>query len=132
MTDSQVMLADLPAARESGAALPDRASALFNAMLTEHFVLQSVRGVTVSESSSRAALYMTTLSGALVAYGFLADTNVEPAYLGVVLPIVFLLGVFTWERLVQTRVRRHHRCRQHPADPRLLRHAVAGRGVARR
>lgn len=45
---------------------------------------------------------MFTLSSALVAYGFLADTDVAAAYLGVVLPIVFVLGVFTWERLVQT------------------------------
>jgi hypothetical protein len=90
----------LPSARESVAALPDRATAFFNALLTEQFVLQSVRGTTVSESSSRAALYMTTLSGALVAYGFLAETTVAPAYLAVVLPIVFLLGAFTWERLV--------------------------------
>jgi hypothetical protein len=71
-------------------------------LLTEQFVLQSVRGVTVSESSSRASLYMTTLSSALIAYGFLADTDVAGAYLAVVLPIVFLLGTFTWERLVQT------------------------------
>jgi len=71
-------------------------------LLTEQFVQQSVRGVTVSESSSRASLYMFTLSSALIAYGFLADTDVAAAYLGVVLPIVFLLGTFTWERLVQT------------------------------
>jgi len=64
--------------------------------------MQSVRGVTVSESSSRASLYMTILSSALIAYGFLAETDVAPAYLGVVLPIVFLLGIFTWERLVRT------------------------------
>jgi hypothetical protein len=60
-----------------------------------------VRGVTVSESSSRASLYMTILSSALIAYGFLADTDVAPAFLGVV-PIVFLLGIFTWQRLVRT------------------------------
>jgi hypothetical protein len=93
---------DLPTARESASALPDRSSAFFNALLTEQFVQQSVRGVTVSESSSRASLYMFTLSSALIAYGFLADTDVAAAYLGVVLPIVFLLGIFTWERLVQT------------------------------
>jgi hypothetical protein len=45
-------------------------------LLTEQFVQQSVRGVTVSESSSRASLYMFTLSSALIAYGFLADTHV--------------------------------------------------------
>lgn len=93
---------DPPPARESASALPDRSSAFFNALLTEQFVQQSVRGVTVSESSSRASLYMFTLSSALIAYGFLADTDVAAAYLGVVLPIVFLLGTFTWERLVQT------------------------------
>ena len=92
----------LPPARESASALPDRSSAFFSALLTEQFVQQSVRGVTVSESSSRASLYMFTLSSALIAYGFLADTDVAAAYLGVVLPIVFLLGTFTWERLVQT------------------------------
>ena len=93
---------DLPIAQESASALPDRSSAFFSALLTEQFVLQSVRGVTVSEASSRASLYMLTLSSALVAYGFLADTHVAAAYLGVVLPIVFVLGIFTWERLVQT------------------------------
>jgi hypothetical protein len=89
---------DLPPAQESARALPDRSSAFFSALLTEQFVLQSVRGVTVSEASSRASLYMLTLSSALVAYGFLADTHVAAAYLGVVLPIVFVLGTFTWER----------------------------------
>jgi hypothetical protein len=93
---------DLPPARESASALPDRSSAFLNALLTEQFVMQSVRGVTVSESSSRASLYMTILSSALIAYGFLAETDVAPTYLGVVLPIVFLLGIFTWERLVRT------------------------------
>ena len=74
---------DLPPARESASALPDRSSAFFNALLTEQFVQQSVRGVTVSESSSRASLYMFTLSSALIAYGFLADTDVAAAYLRV-------------------------------------------------
>jgi hypothetical protein len=44
---------DLPPAAESASALPDRSSAFLNALLTEQFVTQSVRGVTVSESSSR-------------------------------------------------------------------------------
>ena len=102
MDDQRFLKENLPPARESASALPDRSSAFFSALLTEQFVQQSVRGVTVSESSSRASLYMFTLSSALIAYGFLADTDVAAAYLGVVLPIVFLLGIFTWERLVQT------------------------------
>jgi hypothetical protein len=88
---------DLPTAQESASALPDRSSAFFSALLTEQFVLQSVRGVTVSESSSRASFYMFTLSSALVAYGFLADTDVAAAYLGVVLPIAFVLGTFSFQ-----------------------------------
>ena len=93
-----------PAPRRRGpqARCPTAAQRFFSALLTEQFVQQSVRGVTVSESSSRASLYMFTLSSALIAYGFLADTDVAAAYLGVVFPIVFLLGIFTWERLVQT------------------------------
>jgi len=102
MDDQRFLKDDLPPARESASALSDRSSAFFSALLTEQFVQQSVRGVTVSESSSRASLYMFTLSSALIAYGFLADTDVAAAYLGVVFPIVFLLGIFTWERLVQT------------------------------
>jgi hypothetical protein len=40
---------------------------------------------------------MFILSSALVAYGFLADTDVAAAYLGVVLPIVFVLGTFSFQ-----------------------------------
>jgi hypothetical protein len=50
-------------------------TAFFNALLTEHFVLESARSIPVSESSSRASLYLTTLSGSLVAFGFLSSTR---------------------------------------------------------
>jgi hypothetical protein len=80
----------------------DRPTAFFNALLTEHFVLETARGITVSESSSRAALYLTTVSSSLVAFGFLARTPFAPAFLGAVLPAVVLLGMFTYERLVET------------------------------
>jgi hypothetical protein len=92
----------LPLAEEAAAVLSDRPLAFFNALLTEHFVLQSVRGVTVSESSSRASIYLMTLSSALVAYGFLARTEYALGYLAVVIPVIVLLGVFTYVRLVQT------------------------------
>lgn len=91
-----------PRADDSAAALSDRPLAFYNALLTEHFVLESARGVTVSESSSRASLYLMTLSSALVAFGFLASTPYAFGFLGVIIPVVFLLGVFTYERLVQT------------------------------
>lgn len=43
-----------------------------------------------------------TLSSALVAYGFLARTEYALGYLAVVIPVIVLLGVFTYVRLVQT------------------------------
>jgi hypothetical protein len=92
----------LPEAEAAATALNDRPSAFFNALLTEHFVLQSIRGVTVSESSTRASIYLMTLSSSLVAYGFLAQSEFAVGYLAVVFPVIVLLGVFTYERLVQT------------------------------
>jgi len=80
----------------------DRPAAFFNALLTEHFVLESARGITVSESAGRSTLYLTTLSSSLVAFGFLAHTPFALGYLATVLPVVVLLGVFTYERLVET------------------------------
>ena len=50
---------------------PDR-QALLTMLTTEHFTLQGSRATTVSESSSRAALYMGSVSSTLIALGFLA------------------------------------------------------------
>lgn len=83
-------------------ALPDRAEAFFAALQTEHYALQAARGVTVSESSSRASTYLMTLSSALVAFGFLAQTPSAAWFLGFVIPAVVALGIFTFERLVET------------------------------
>jgi uncharacterized membrane protein YeaQ/YmgE (transglycosylase-associated protein family) len=82
--------------------LVDRPQAFFNALLTEHFVLESARGITVSESSSRASLYLTTLSSSLVAFGFLSRTRFAAGFLATVIPVVVLLGIFSYERLVET------------------------------
>ncbi len=92
----------LPDADASVDALADRPSAFYNALLTEHFVLESARSITVSESSTRASIYLTTLSSALVAFGFLSGTGYALGYLAVVIPVVVVLGVFTYERLVET------------------------------
>lgn len=92
----------LPDAAASASSLPDRPAAFFNALLTEHFVLESARSITVTESSSRASLYLTMLSSSLVAFGFLAPTEYAMGFLAVIIPVVVLLGIFTYERLVQT------------------------------
>ena len=92
----------LPSAWSAADELSDRPMAFYNALLTEHFVLESARGITVTESSSRASLYLMTLSSSLVAFGFLSQTPIAFGFLGVIIPVVFLLGIFTYERLVQT------------------------------
>lgn len=93
---------ELPHADDSHLGLSDRPQAFFNALLTEHFVLASARGITVSESSARAGLYMTTLTSSAVAYGFLSGTRAAPAFLAALLPMLFLFGLTTFERLVAT------------------------------
>ena len=109
MTDEQALGApqpaepnDLPTADQAIEALTDRAGAFYSALMNEHFVLESARGITVSEASSRAALYLTTLSSSLVAFGFLAQTDYALGFLMVIIPVIFLLGIFTYERLVET------------------------------
>lgn len=82
----------------------DRQSAFMSALVTEHFVLQSGASTTVSEASSRASLYLLSLSSALVAMGFTAETDVFTAFVATVLPAVFVLGVFTVVRLVDVTV----------------------------
>jgi hypothetical protein len=48
---------------------------LLSALVTEHFVLQSARGVATSEAGTRASLFLTSLTGALVALGFIAQVG---------------------------------------------------------
>lgn len=72
-------------------------------MTTEHFVLQSAHGTTYSEASARSTLYVMVLSSSLVAMGFLSgSTDVFIPFAAIVLPAVFLLGLFTVARLVET------------------------------
>lgn len=77
--------------------------ALMTALVTEHFVLQSAASATISESGTRAAIYLSALSSGLVAIGFASTT---PATLSTliftVLPTIYLLGWFTFVRLVDT------------------------------
>jgi hypothetical protein len=81
---------------------PDRA-ALLNVLTTEHFTLQGARSATVGESSARAALYVGAVSSALVALGFVsqgAGTQTFDTFTLVVLPALYVIGLFTFARLV--------------------------------
>jgi hypothetical protein len=79
--------------------------ALLTALTTEHFTLQGARTQTMSESWSRASLYIGSVSSALVALGFIGQMSDVGAtfdtFALIVLPTLYLLGVFTFVRLVE-------------------------------
>jgi hypothetical protein len=78
-------------------------AALISALNTEHFVLQSAASATISEAGARSTLYVMALSSALVAMGFASQTrDVFVPFIAIVLPAVFVLGVFTVLRLIDT------------------------------
>jgi hypothetical protein len=82
-----------------------RQSAFMSALTAEHFVLQTAATSTITEAAARSSLYVFSLSSSLVAIGFAAQSpGVFMPLIAVVLPAVFLLGVFTVVRLVDTAV----------------------------
>jgi hypothetical protein len=82
-----------------------REQAFMAALTTEHLVLQSTASTTVSESGTRASLYVMALSSSLVAIGFsVGSKRAFVPLVATVLPVVFLLGIFTVVRLVETGV----------------------------
>ena len=84
---------------------PTRQQAFVTALVTEHFVQASARAATITESNGRAAIYLSAVSSGLVAFGFLAQGpgRLDP-FVAAVLPALFILGVFTFIRLVQTSI----------------------------
>ena len=77
-------------------------TALLTALTTEHFVLQTAASTTVTEASARASQYLMTLSSSLVAIGFAFGSAAFVPLTATVIPVVFLLGIFTTVRLVDT------------------------------
>jgi hypothetical protein len=86
---------------------PDRQQ-LLTALTTEHFGLAGARAQTVSESSARASLYISAVSSTLVALGFIGQISevgdIFNVFALVALPTLYVLGLFTFTRLVQSTV----------------------------
>ena len=73
-------------------------------MTTEHFTLQSARGVATAESSSRSALFLTVLSAGLVAVALAAQVTTPHHVLLfalLVLGVIFFLGLVTYLRVLE-------------------------------
>jgi hypothetical protein len=86
---------------------PDRA-ALLTALTTEHFGLSGARAQVSGESSSRAALYISSVSSTLVALGFIGQISTVGDTFNVfaltVLPTLYVLGLFTFIRVTENGV----------------------------
>jgi uncharacterized membrane protein YkgB len=77
--------------------------ALLTALTTEHFTLQGARSTTVSESTGRSSLYLTAVSSALVALGFIGQVSevgdTFHLFSLAVVPVLFWLGLLTFVRV---------------------------------
>jgi hypothetical protein len=73
---------------------------------TEHFTLQGARSATISEATSRATMFLSAISGGLVALGLIATaTHVGTAFYVfglVLLPTLAFIGLVTFERTLQS------------------------------
>lgn len=73
---------------------------------TEHFTLQTARGATVADANGRSSLFISTVSSALVALGFIGQVaEIGPAFytfVFVIFPTLFLLGLITFMRVLQS------------------------------
>jgi hypothetical protein len=79
------------------------------ALTTEHFVLQGARSTLTAESAGRAALYLASLTGSLIALGFVTrDAAVLGPFAVAVLPALLILGEFTYWRLVNAGIEDFH------------------------
>jgi hypothetical protein len=101
-----------PVARKAGAPATgaDEGSSRFGPsagqiLATEHWSLLATRTLIWNEALSRASVFLTVLSAAIVSLALLADATgfgPETTTLALVLlPIVFLLGIGAYARLVQ-------------------------------
>lgn len=80
-----------------------REQAFMSALVTEHFAQQSAASATIAESSSRASLYLLSLSSSLVALGFATQSRQAfPYFAATILPAIFVLGVFSFVRVTDT------------------------------
>ncbi len=75
-------------------------------MTAEHSNLQSGRFMTVAEANGRTTLFIGTVSGALIALAFAGQASqMGPAFFLfslVLLPSLVLMGLFTFERVLQS------------------------------
>ena len=74
-------------------------------MSTEHFTLQGARAAAISDANGRTSFFLSTLSAGVVALAFVAQiAQAGPAFRAfalIVLPTVLVIGLASFERLLQ-------------------------------
>jgi hypothetical protein len=79
---------------------------------TEHWSLIAARSLIWNEAQSRATVFLTVLSASIIALALLADATGFGAHTTtlalVLLPVVFLLGLAAYARLVQINTEEFH------------------------
>jgi hypothetical protein len=80
-------------------------SQLVSIMTTEHYNLQTGRSMTISEANGRSSLFVGAVSSGLIALTFVGQiSHLGTAFFVfslVVLPTLFLMGLITFERVLQ-------------------------------
>jgi hypothetical protein len=88
------------------AAAPEARPAAVSFVTTEHFTLQGGRSQTISESTGRASMFLSAVSGGLVALGLIATAaKVGAAFYAfglILLPTLAFVGLVTFDRVLQS------------------------------
>jgi hypothetical protein len=73
---------------------------------TEHFTLQTARSATIAESTGRATMFLSAVSGGLVGLGLVATASqIGTAFYAfglILLPTLAFVGLVTFERVLQS------------------------------
>jgi ABC-type sugar transport system permease subunit len=88
--------------------LPELSSQMVTIITTEHYNLQMGRSMTVADSNGRSTLFIGAVSGALIAIAFTGQVSrMGTAFFVfclVLLPSLLLMGLITFERVLQSAI----------------------------
>jgi len=92
--------------QQNNAPLPvELSSQVLTIMTTEHYNLQTGRSMSISEANGRSSLFVGAVSSGLVALAFVGQlSHLGTAFFVfslVVLPTLFVMGLITFERVLQ-------------------------------
>jgi hypothetical protein len=98
-------------AESERAQAPELPEAALSIVTTEHFTLQGARAATISESTGGAGMFLSAVSGGRVALGLIATaSHVGSAFYAfglALLPTLALIGLMTFERVLQSGIEDH-------------------------